>query len=217
MSLVYVFAITRHRAEALACEGHRIDFTGAAGVAAAIEHIAAPPPLSEASLRVQHEIVLRIAAVVDEILPVRFGAAMELDELHRLLISRKAVIDEALDLVRGRVQMTIRARQSTPAPRSAPVQSRSGKVTGTAYLEGRRAAAVQLPSTATAPAIARVRAVVVAERHDTSSRGNTASTYHLIERGDVQRYRSALTDLDPAVATVSGPWPPFAFAPDLWS
>ena len=130
MSLVYVFAITRHRAEAFACEGHRIDFIGAAGVAAAIEHIAAPPPLSEASLRVQHEIVLRVAAVVDEILPVRFGAAMELDELHRLLISRKGVIDEALDLVRGRVQMTIRARQSTPPPRSAPVPSRSGKVTG---------------------------------------------------------------------------------------
>ena len=40
MSLVYVFAITRHRAAAFACEGHRIDFTGAAGVAAAIEHIA---------------------------------------------------------------------------------------------------------------------------------------------------------------------------------
>jgi hypothetical protein len=187
MSLVYVFAITRHRAKAFECDGHRIGFSGVAGVAAAIEHIAAPPTLSEAALRVQHEIVLRIAALVDEILPVRFGAAMELDELHRLLISRKGVIDEALDLVRGRVQMTIRARQSTPLPRSAPVQSRSGKVTGTAYLEGRRAAGVQLPSPATGPAVAHVRTVVVAERHDASSRRNTSSTYHLIERGDVQR------------------------------
>jgi hypothetical protein len=154
---------------------------------------------------------------VDEILPVRFGAVMELDELHRLLSGRRAVLEEALDLARGRVQMTIRVRQSTPFPRSAPVQSRSGRTTGTAYLEGRRAAAVQPPSPAAAPALASVRAFVVAERHDTSSRGNTASTYHLIERRDAQRYRSALSDLDPAAATVSGPWPPFAFAPDLWS
>jgi hypothetical protein len=215
MSPVYVFAIARDRAAAFEFEGHRVAFIAVAGMIAAIEQVDAAPPLSEASLRLQHEIVLRIAARVNEMLPVRFGAAMDREELDRLLTSRKGVLTEALDLVRGRVQMTIRVRQSPPMPRGAKGSS-PGNVSGTAYLEARRAAAGQPPSPAAEAIIAAVRQFVVAERHDSDPRSGTASTYHLIDRRDVQPYRSALSDLDVAVGSASGPWPPFAFAPDIW-
>jgi hypothetical protein len=216
MSSVYVFAIARDRAPAFEFEGHRIEFIPVAGIAAAIEQVDAPPSLSEASLRLQHEIVLRVAARVNEILPVRFGAVMDRQELDRVLTSRKGPLEDALDLVRSRVQMTIRVRHNEPVAPAAKVSLASGKVTGTAYLEGRRAATSQPLSPVAATIIAAVRQFVVAERHDSAPRSGTVATYHVIERRDVLRYRAALSHLDAAVGSVSGPWPPFAFAPDLW-
>lgn len=216
MSSVYVFAIARDRAPVFEFEGHRVEFISVAGFVAAIEHVDAPPSLSEASLRLQHEIVLRIATRVNEILPVRFGAMMDPQELERLLTSRKGLLEDALDLVRSRVQMTIRVRHNEPIAPAVKLSPASGKVTGTAYLEGRRAATSPPPSSAAATMIVAVREFVVAERHDSAPRSGTAATYHLIERRDVQPYRAALSHLDVAVGSVSGPWPPFAFAPDLW-
>jgi hypothetical protein len=46
--------------------------------------------------------------------------------------------------------------------------------------------------------------------------------HHLVRRGDAARYVAAveasLGGLKvPPHVVISGPWPPFAFAPDLWS
>jgi hypothetical protein len=213
MSALYVFAITRDAPSGFAFDRRLVEFIAVSGVVAAIERNASRPTVSEAALRIQHEIVLQIAARVDEILPVRFGASVDERELGQLLTIRQSAIQEALDLVRGRVQMTIRVQDQELTEHVAPTRQ-SSAATGTAYLEARRAAAIR-PSPAAAIAAAEaVRHLVVAERRD-STRPPAWSIYHLIDRGGVPDYLAALSRID-AASTVSGPWPPFAFAPDLW-
>jgi hypothetical protein len=211
----YVFAITGRTPPPFTFMGHRIEFVAAGGAAAAIERLSAPPKVSEETLRAQHEIVMRISERVAAILPARFGAFVGPSELEQLMAARRETIGQALDLVRGRVQMTLRIRDRTLATRGPDVTSSAAPSTGTAYLEARRAAAVQLLPAAV-PAIGAVRHLVRAERHDIDRRQGVVSMYHLIERNTVSEYQRALSAIQSPSISVSGPWPPFAFAPDLW-
>ena len=215
MSALYVFALTREAPAGFEFDGRLIEFIAVKGAVAAIERNASRPTVSEAALRMQHEIVLQIAARVDEILPVRFGASVDEPELEQLLTRRQSAIQGALDLVRGRVQMTIRIRDRELADQVAGVRQSVAAATGTAYLEARRAAAVRPSPAAAIAATEAVRHLVAAERHD-STRPPAWSIYHLIDRGRVRDYLAALSGVELASMAVSGPWPPFAFAPDLW-
>jgi hypothetical protein len=214
MSALYVFAITREAPAGFEFDGHLIEFIAVNGAVAAIERKASRRTVSEAALRIQHQIVLQIAARVDEILPVRFGASVDEQELEQLLTLRRSAVQGALDLVRGRVQMTIRLRDQELREHVADGRH-AVAATGTAYLEARRAAAVRPPPADANAATEAVRHVVVSERHD-STRLPAWSMYHLIERARVRDYLDALSSVELASMTVSGPWPPFAFAPDLW-
>jgi hypothetical protein len=215
MSALYVFAITREAPSGFEFDGHLVEFIAVNGAVAAIERNASRHTVSEAALRIQHEIVLQIAARVDEILPARFGASVDEQELEQLLTLRQSAIQGALDLVRGRVQMTIRVRDQELGDHVAGVRQSVAAASGTAYLEARRAAAVRPSPAAAIAATEAVRHLVVAERHD-STRPPAWSIYHLIDRGRVRDYLAALSGVELASMTVSGPWPPFAFAPDLW-
>jgi hypothetical protein len=55
-----------------------------------------------------------------------------------------------------------------------------------------------------------------AEHHAIDQRQGIVSVYHLIERGSVSEYQQALSHIQSPSMTVTCPWPPFAFAPDLW-
>jgi len=153
---------------------------------------------------------------VDDLLPARFGAFVDERELEEILAIRRDVIQEALDLVHGRVQMTIRIRESAPAARRPDVAGSGAATTGTAYLEARRAAAVHTVPPGAASMTVPVRHLVAAERSENRHGQSAASIYHLIERRHVNQYRAALSTVQSSIITVSGPWPPFAFAPDLW-
>lgn len=212
MSALYVFALTRDGAAPFEHDGHRIEFITLNGLGAAVERTAERPQVSEAALRTQHEIVMRISTYVDEVLPARFGAFVDHRELEQLLAMRRNVIQQALDLVHGRVQMTIRVREGAPSA----VRPDEAVTSGTAYLEARRAAAVQTLPPGAASMTAAVRQLVAAERSEGGHGRRVASIYHLIERRHVKQYRAALSSHESSGITVSGPWPPFAFAPDLW-
>jgi hypothetical protein len=185
-------------------------------VHAAVERSAERPAVSEGALRIQHEIVIRISASVDDALPVRFGARVEEQELGQLVAMRRDVIQRALDLVRGRVQMTVRIRgQEASEDRVAPSPT-APPATGTAYLEARRAAAAR-PLTPTAMAVAAaVRHLAVSEKIDAPANRTSITMYHLIDKHLVGDYHDALSALQSSTLAVSGPWPAFAFAPDLW-
>lgn len=213
MSHVYVLALTSRDFPNFTFDGHRIECIKAGNLYAALERRNEPPTLSEGELRSQHTIVMEIFARVDAILPVRFGTWIERRELLDVIERRRSAIADSLALVRGRVQMTVRFPHAA-AP-AADERSRVPRESGTTYLRMRRSALLSLPADVTAFKAA-VTDLVVAERTAAKSDNSAFSLYHLIARDVVAEYRAAIEPFLNTVS-VSGPWPPFAFAPDPWS
>jgi Gas vesicle synthesis protein GvpL/GvpF len=169
----------------------------------------APPPLSAEALRAHEAAVRRIADVAQACLPARFGACASDDaELRQLIEARSPELTEALGLVRGREQMTLRVLgAAAPAP--------SSKSPGTRYLEERLRAS-RLPELD--PLRAALSDLVRAERVERHGEpGLMASVYHLIDRGAADGYRRRVesSPLGAVRVTVSGPWPAWSFVPEL--
>jgi hypothetical protein len=219
--LLYVFALAGGKAPAFSAAGHRIDFVKADAVYAAVERLDRRPAVSEAALRSQHEIVARIAAKVDAILPARFGSLVDLEELERVVALRRDAIRGALDLVRGRTQMTVRVFAAEAHTAVAPLEHVATKATtGTVYLQARRQASARELPQAVAAIAAAVKDIVAAERSEAGQGRVAATVYHLVEHAGVDEYKKRIAGIPPGpdrqMLSVSGPWPPFAFVPDLW-
>lgn len=214
MKNVYVIALTGDAIAPFTVGGRRVEFVRLSGFYAAIERRAERLPVSESSLRTQHDIVTRLSDRIDAVVPARFGASIGESELRDILADRRAVIQEALALVRGRVQMTVRFREA-PASTVVRSSSRASTVSGTAYLEARRSAHTMMPPAAGVVTTA-VADLVIAERVESATARAQAALYHLVDRAIVQQYSEAISRLQSDTVSVSGPWPPFAFAPDLW-
>lgn len=167
----------------------------------------APPPISAEAIRAHEAAVRRIAEKCEACLPARFGAAADSDEgLVGAMRERESALLDALRLVRGREQMTLRIR-GVAAPSAAAAS-------GAGYLEQRRRA-LRIPGID--PLRAALEGTVRAERvepHDEP--GLLASVYHLIDRGTAPRYQQIVRDtpLGSLSASVSGPWPAWSFAPE---
>jgi hypothetical protein len=223
MSRLYVFALADRKARPFSAAGHRIEFVKVDDVYAAVERIEQGPAVDEAALRTQHGIVERIAGKVDAVLPTRFGSLVDLQELERVVALRRDAIRDGLDLVRGRHQMTVRLFDGgVRAPSVSAVRQRVDAASGTDYLQKRRQAATAraLPPTVTAISAA-VKDIVAAERSEPGEGRVAATVYHLVEHAAVDKYKERLTGLqstlEPATLRISGPWPPFAFVPELWT
>jgi Gas vesicle synthesis protein GvpL/GvpF len=157
------------------------------------------PELAPDALRAHDGAVRRLAATCAALLPVRFGSVT--DEVD--FAAREEELLEALELVRGREQMTLRVYGD-----AAPLDRGSG----TAYLESLRRARA-LPEID--PLRAAVAPFVRAERTDVHEPPLLASVYHLIDRGSAGAYLGALRDVPLALrVTPSGPWPAWSFAPE---
>jgi hypothetical protein len=192
-----------------------------AGAFAIVERRADVPPAELGSLRSHQAVVSRVATLVPAILPVRFGTLLEQDALDEALHERDDDIAEALALVRHRAQFTWRrARREVRGARREERQTVRSASSGREYL--RHAARTAGPADA-APPVAfrllrdRLHSFVVRERFQPAANGMPDTLYQLIEKRAIEPYREiadALTLTDPAF-TVSGPWPPFAFAPEV--
>ena len=201
MSRFYVYAILRGPAQPATISGRRIEIAGSGPILAAVE---------------QMEIARGVCRTYAAVLPARFGAILEERELVRILKSRRASLNRGLDLVEGRVQMTIRF--DAPAEHT-PARTRRPR-SGTAYLQQRReASAAALPPVAAVITRA-VDGIARAEAIEVRPGADQAVMFHLVDRSDVRRYRSMLAgvikDHADGVVHVSGPWPPFGFGPELW-
>ena len=218
---LYVLALAGGKAAPFTVAGHRIEFVKADAVYAAVERLDARPAVSEEALRIQHDIVVRIAAKVDAILPARFGSLVELEELERVVELRREVIREALDLVRGRAQMTVRVLDAEAQTAVTPLAHAGTRAaSGTEYLQARRQATVRALPQAVAAIAAAVKDIVAAERSEAGQGRVAATVYHLVDHAAVSEYRKILAGIpsgsDRQTLSVSGPWPPFAFGPELW-
>ncbi len=222
MSLLYVFAFTSTSAPPLRHGNRRIEFIEVAGIHAAVERAAERPAVSETALRAQHDIVVKIAAAVAAVLPARFGALLDREELEAFVSTRLDHINKGLALVSGRVQMTVRVFTSgRPAgthepPREGRPYGTDRPASGTAYLEQRRREAT-VPLTGAAETISRAAAgLVQAERRHRGEGRVEWTLYHLVDRQVVPQYERAMEPFKSEGVAVTGPWPPFAFVPDLW-
>jgi len=222
MSILYVYALIEPQAGgktpgAIQVRGHRLRLIPVGTMHAAVEPLDAPPALSEESLRAQHDIVVGLARRFDALLPARFGAAVDLAELEHLVTLRQKTLRRAFDMVRGREQMTVRIF----GPEGSAMTEAGAPDSGTAYLRSRRQAGrVRVPASGGRIRCA-VKPVIERERIDPGRGRVRATLHHLVRRGRAAEYKSVvkrtLHDLpshDDVV--VSGPWPPFAFTPDLW-
>ncbi len=195
-------------------------FVPIGGVLAAVGDMATPPPVSATTLRAHDAVVRRLAAAVDAILPVRFGTLLDGETaLADAIAGRVTRLREALALVAGREQMTLRVfGEAMSIEDVAPAAGDLGP--GARYLEGRRR---QARREADVPELAPLRRYLAplvraeqAQRHDAPPL--VASVYHLIDRGRAPAYVDAVAAgaaaLAPTRVIATGPWPPYAFAPE---
>jgi gas vesicle protein GvpL/GvpF len=224
MSPVYVYAISDRspRVSGAGLAGEALEVVEGARVAAVVGAMAATPAVDEAGLRAHDDAVRRLAAQLPAVLPARFGSlAADADEIRRALDDGAEAYVAALEVVRGREQMTLRvldppggAPAAAPLPAPAPDADAGA---GTRYLAARAAASAASGVPGLRPLLDDLAAHVSAEsveRHETPPL--RASVYHLIPRGTAEAYLAAVRDASgrhPAVRVVaSGPWPPYAFA-----
>ena len=195
--------------------GSRLRYLACGGLVAVVraaERVPAPRP---AALRRHAEVVRTLWDAAPAVLPARFASIVTDEaELMRALQPRLAELRAALALVRGRAQMTLRVfapgRPARAAPAREPASGREFLAARAAWWRG--ADVPGLP--ALLEALRALHAAERVERHDTPPMA--ASVYHLVDRARVAEYRRAVAGRRGRLRLrVSGPWPPYAFAPGL--
>lgn len=212
---VYVYALSSPGLpRRLSVLGRRLNCIRIGDVDAIVER-STPPRRGLEDIQLQHRIVSHLAALDPALLPARFGSVVTEAALSSLVSERQDEIRAALRRVRNCEQMTIRV--FGPPDPDASVDDPPGS--GTEYLTRRRVHAQRH-----APEVEVIRrelnAVVRAERVEPGERGIRVCVYHLVARRSVARYRRRAAVLPsmlaPHAVTVTGPWPVFAFAPELF-
>ena len=222
MSRVYLYALLGERPPAPLGEGlagEPLRLVAAGDVLAVVGDVPDGPAVDQDAMRAHDAVVRRVAALVDAILPARFGGTSDEAALADAVASRAPALRRTLALVSGREQMTLRVYGTAAPPSPAPGDVTGGP--GTQYLARRRERAL---AARRLPEIDPVSESVASLVHATRVRRHATppllgSVYHLVERAQGEAYlarvdaaRSALRDDVEVVA--SGPWPPYAFASD---
>ena len=201
--------------------GRRLQTLDFNGIAAVVEPRTAarpvePAQLSTEALEHQHAVVTRLAARGAAVLPARFGSVVTGESLRTLLERRRDEVLAALRQVRGCEQMTVRVFGDPEQPAAVLTP-----LSGTVFLEHRRAQAHH--ETAEVGAIRReFGGCVRAERVERGRHGVRVTVFHLVPRRRFGTYQRRALVLQQKLrqggvaVTVTGPWPAFAFAPDLF-
>ena len=226
MSL-YVYAlVAKAPSEGLGSgmNGEALRVVTCGGLLAVVGDMSAPPAVTSTALREHDRAIRRMTAITDTVLPMRFGSMVdgELD-LARRLEPAEATLEAALVRVAGREQMTVRVYERQPRGEedtriAAPPAAAADLGPGARYLLERRRTLENDPHRAALDAVLAAPASFIRGQRIEShgSRPLIASVHHLIERGQGEAYAAVLhagtADLIDAAVTVSGPWPPYAFA-----
>jgi hypothetical protein len=207
--LVYALASRGARSSAVrGVAGERLRMVAAGPLVVIVGQMGAPPRPTVANLIRYDRIVTRLWERNSALLPARFGTRVrDLSELEVLVKVLADDLRSRLSVVRNRGQMTVLIVDSRP---SRPRVSRPRAKSGGEYLRAKRAAH-DVPQFV--PLRAAVRRWLRAERMD--RRGGISTIYHLVPRGAVDRYRSALERAARGAGVrlhILGPRAPYAFA-----
>jgi hypothetical protein len=165
-------------------------------------------------LQAQERLVRRLAARHAAILPARFGShTTDERELHSVLRMRGATLARGLTRVRGAEQMILRLFFSEPL--ASPAGAGATARPGTAYL--RRRSGADIPALqAIRKALSSLR-IVRGEQIEIEE--ESVTVFHLVRRGRSRLYTTRVFETisreSGVAAVVSGPWPPYAFAPEV--
>ena len=189
------------------------------GLAAVAGSLPSAPSADAETLKRQDAVVRRLAGLFPALLPVRFGeTAADVATLTARIAPRENELVAALQLVRGCVQMTLRVfGEPDQAPELEPATA-SGP--GARYLESRRQEQEKqrsLPEIG--PLSIALRPLLRAERIERHAAGPLLGTaYHLVLREGTAAYLAAVEEARGRIGerriVATGPWPPYAFAPE---
>jgi hypothetical protein len=207
---LYVLAITDAEVTLRTGAGKAARVVEIDGMFAVCELRRSVPPPTDRVLRAQHASVVALARRVGAILPVRFGTLLDETALVTRLRAHAPELRRALDGVRGMVQMTTRISGDPPKRSSRSVS------TGRAYLEARRLAASPPLPPAARHFLQSVEGLVARERREPGTGRLLAIVYHLVADVDLASYRRRAEAAQAPGLLISGPWPPFAFTPQLF-
>ena len=183
-----------------------LDGVRAGGLLAVLSrHADAPADPVPDALWVHERVIERLMAD-RTVLPMRFGTRLADDgALQEILAARQDEFLAALDRVRGRVEIGVRAMQPPAAPDAGTTPAPSGR----AYIEGklrvgRAAATVHEPLAALAAA---------STRHAASRPDELLRASYLVDHDAVAGFQAAVERVQrPDLAIVcTGPWPPYSF------
>jgi hypothetical protein len=222
---LYLYALTRAGAGDPLDEGlRRLDVGPVAAIVGDLE----APAVTPETLAAHDAVVRRLAERLPALLPARFGQTVP-DEsaLSAWLADRERDLVEALNLVEGCIQMTLRVfagpdTPEAPLPETVPLSEDLGP--GARFLHARRDTAAQaraLPEIASLREA--LRPLLRAERVERAASGTPgrlrATAYDLVARAEADAYTRTVAETAPRLAgwrvTATGPWPPYAFAPGL--
>jgi hypothetical protein len=207
---LYVLALTDTRLEKWTAGDRTLHTVNLDGVYAVCERRRAAPPMTDDELRAQHALLVDLSHRVSAILPVRFGALLERPVLASLIGAHRAEICAGLDEVRSRVQMSMRILGIRRALRSVPASS------GREYLEQRLKVVSPVLPPAARTLLSSLAPLVARQRQEPGTGRLLATVYHLIDAGKVAEYTRLVKKTASSAIIVTGPWPPFAFTPQVW-
>lgn len=176
------------------------------------------PTADAETLKKQDAVVRRLAGLFAALLPVRFGeSAADEAAVAAKITPREKELTQALELVRGCVQMTLRVfGEPDPAPEPSPGTGGPGA----RYLEARRQEQAALRSLPEIGSLSlALRPLLRAERIERQAAGPLLGTaYHLVPREGTAAYLAAVEEARGQIGgrriAATGPWPPYAFAPE---
>jgi Gas vesicle synthesis protein GvpL/GvpF len=207
VSAVYLYAITDGRAAQVPDGLHFLPVDGIGGV-----YGSAPEGelrATEANLW-EHEAVVEALMHDGAVLPARFGTVLEsIDRLRDELVGRQEEFRRALDRVRGRVELGVRAVWPERAEVGTPADS------GRVYLArklGEQRAAADATSSVHDPL---ARLAVASTLRVEQSPCLTVIASYLVDRDEVASFRREADrlarTLDGVTLACTGPWPPYSF------
>jgi hypothetical protein len=186
-----------------------------AGCLVAAERRADVPPVELGALNRHHAVVARLWNDTPAVLPVRFGTLLAGAEIAEALEDKDEELAEAFDLVRGRAQFSWRATRRHRAPAAATIQ-RPEPMSGAEYL--RRAARASTPPPRFAPIRRRLKPFITTDRYQPSGSALPETLYHLVDRESIDAYLAAASRIPSSASSapaLSGPFPPYAFVPEI--
>lgn len=230
MTDLYLYALTGESpgvdlGEGLA--GEPLRWLGAGVPGAIVGEVGEKPTVTPEALAAHDAVVQRLAGAIPALLPARFGqTAPGEPDLLAWLSTRRKELEEALALVEGCVQMTLRVFAGPGAPDevATPEPPDESLGPGARYMQARREAAARaraLPEIA--PLREALRPLLRAERVERAASSTSgrlrATAYDLVKRGEAEIYARTVAEAAPHLGvwkvTATGPWPPYAFAPGL--